>query len=185
MTQRYRLDSRQGRFQVQGFATGMLSVFAHSPTFAVRDYRGEVRLDDGAPGRMTLDVTVRADSLSLVDRVKDADRHEIEDRMRREVLEVTTYPEIRYEAADIAARATGRGQFTLRINGTLHLHGLTRAQPIDAEMHLFEDGLRIAGGCPLRMPDYGIRPVTALGGTIRLKDELKVTFDLAGLPEAP
>ena len=33
------------------------------------------------------------------------------------------------------------------------------------------------------MSEFGIRPVTALGGTIKLKDELKLSFDLAALPE--
>ena len=33
---------------MQAFAAGLLSAFAHSPTFAVRDYGGEVRLGSTA-----------------------------------------------------------------------------------------------------------------------------------------
>ena len=36
---RYRIDPGRSRFTVQAFATGLLSAFAHSPTFAVRDFR--------------------------------------------------------------------------------------------------------------------------------------------------
>src|SRR6185369_15711726 len=100
-------------------AAGMLSVLAHSPTFAVRDFLGEVRLDDGAPGRMTLSVVAKAESLDLVDRVSPADRREIEQRMRRDVLETSPYPEIRYEAQDVSSSLTGPGRFRLRINGQL------------------------------------------------------------------
>ena len=161
----------------------MLSVFAHSPTFAVRDFRGQVRLDDGAPGRMTLDVVVKSGSLVLLDQVRPADRSDIEGRMRSEVLEVSTYPEIRYEAQEVASIVTAPGRFRLRINGRLFLHGVTRPQEIDAEMRLFEDGLRLVGDCSLWMSDYHIKPVTALGGAIKLKDELKLSFELVGLPE--
>jgi hypothetical protein len=53
---------------------------------------------------------------------------------------------------------------------------------VDAELLVFNDGVRLAGRSVLRMSEYGIAPVTALGGAIRLKDELRVSFDLAGLP---
>jgi len=35
----------------------------------------------------------------------------------------------------------------------------------------------------LNMSEYRIKPVTALGGSIKLKDELKVSFHIAGIPE--
>ena len=108
MTMHYRLDPAQSRFSVQAFATGILSVLAHSPTFAVRDFRGHVRLDDGVPGRMTLDVAVKADSLVLTDQVPPADRRDIEGRMRGEVLETAAYPEIRYEAEDVSSSRSRR-----------------------------------------------------------------------------
>jgi hypothetical protein len=39
--------------------------------------------------------------------------------------------------------------------------------------------LRATGDFPLRQSDYEIRPVTAAGGTIKLKDELKLSFDIS------
>lgn len=183
MTMHYRLDPAQSRFSVQAFATGILSVLAHSPAFAVRDFRGHVRLDDGAPGRMTLDVAVKADSLVLTDQVPPGDRRDIEGRMRGEVLEIGAYPEIRYEAQDVSSSRIEPGKLRLRINGRLSLHGVTRPHPIDAEMRLYGDGLRLLGGCSLRISDYHIKPVTALGGAIKLKDELKIAFELVGVPE--
>jgi hypothetical protein len=34
------------------------------------------------------------------------------------------------------------------------------------------------------MSDYRIKPVTALAGSIRLKDDVKLSFDIGGLPQA-
>ena len=43
--------------------------------------------------------------------------------------------------------------------------------------------LRISGDFVLRQSDYGIKPVSFAGGALRLKDELKFTFDLVARQE--
>jgi polyisoprenoid-binding protein YceI len=183
MSARYSLDPGRSRFTVQAFATGVLSYFAHSPTFAVRDFRGEVRFEGEGIDRMSLELTVNADSLELLDRVSPADRREIEDRMLREVLEMAAFPEVTFRSADVTADPLSRGLYRVKIGGQLLLHGETRPLRVVAELRLFVDGLRLQGSCPLRMSDYRIGPVAALGGAIRLKDELAVSFDISGFPE--
>jgi polyisoprenoid-binding protein YceI len=185
MTARYRLDPGRSRFTVRAFAAGPLSFFGHSPTFAVRDFSGVIGFEGEEVKGMTLEMTINADSLELQDRVGDADRREIEGRMRREVLETAAFPEITYRSVHVAEEATSPGRYRLRIDGRLSLHGVTRPHPVVAELLVFEDGLRLRGESALRMSDYRIRPVTALGGAIKLKDELSLSFDLVGLPEGP
>ncbi len=184
MTTRYRIDASQSRFTVHADATGMLSVLGHSPTFAVGDYQGHVHFDDDHPGRINLDVVVRADSLVLTDHVSPADRRDIEQRMRAEVLETFHYPEIRYEAWDSSSVASRTAPFHVRMTGRLSLHGVTQPQPFDAEMRVFHDGIHLMGSCSLWMSRFQIKPVTALGGAIKLKDELKVSATIVALPEA-
>jgi polyisoprenoid-binding protein YceI len=184
MTARYRLDPGQSRFQVQAFATGMLSMLGHSPTFAVRDFSGVVGLDGPEVRSLAVDLSVRADSLDLLDQVKPADREEIDRRMRGEVLESARFPEIAFHLAEFTSEPTGHGHFRLFLGGRLALHGVTNPLGSDAELLLFPDSLLLRGACPLRMSAYRIRPVTALGGAIKLKDELRVSFDLVGMPEA-
>lgn len=180
---RYRIEPARSRFTVQAFAGGLLSVLAHSPTFAVRSFAGEIRLEDSAQS-LTLDLTIEAGSLELVDRASASDRREIERRMRDEVLEIGTYPEIACRAAAASARETGPGRYQLSLKGDLTLHGVTRPRPMEAELIVFADGLRLGGRDTLRMSTHGIRPVTAVGGTINLKDELAIIFDIAALPVA-
>jgi polyisoprenoid-binding protein YceI len=186
----YRLDPGRSRFTVQGFAGGLLSFLAHSPTFAVRNYAGELRLDGGTLRKARFEMTVRADSLELLDRVKPADREDIEGRMRHEVLESARYPEIRFEAGDVSADPTGEGQYRLRMSGRLTLHGVTNPVALDAQLFAYSDGVRLVGESPLRLSEYRIRPVTALGGAIQMDDRLRVAFDLVAWkdgrgPEGP
>jgi len=184
MAVRYRFDAALGRFTVQAFATGLLSALGHSPTFAVRDFAGAMGFEREEIGSMALELTARADSLDLLDNVRDGDRREITDRMRRDVLGSSTYTEIAYRSEDVSSDPIAPGRFRVRIGGRLTLRGATHPHRVVAEVQVFGDGIRLLGECPLRLSDYGIRPVTALGGTIKLKDELKVSFDLAGHPEA-
>jgi polyisoprenoid-binding protein YceI len=180
----YRIDPRQCRFSVQAFATGMLSFVGHSPTFAVHDFSGTIRSETDEIQGMKLELTINADSLVLENRFSASDRAEIEDRMRREVLETARYPEIVYRASPLSVEATARGRFRVRLNGPLSLHGMTHTYQTDAELFVYVDGVELRGSCPLRMSDYRIRPVTALGGAIKLKDDVRISFDLNGVPES-
>jgi len=185
MRVRYLFDPARSRFTVQAFATGMLSAFAHSPTFAVRAFRGELGFETGGPvpQHLAIDLAIPAAALELQDRVSPSDRREIHDRMRTEVLDQSAHSEIRYRAADVPCEPLDRGRYRLRVDGTLSLRGVTSPQPVDAELEIFEDGIRLSGGCSLPLSRYRIRPVTALGGTIRLKDELTLSFALVAWPE--
>jgi polyisoprenoid-binding protein YceI len=185
MTTLHRFDPGQSRFTVQAFASGMLSMLGHSPTFAVRDFAGFVRLDGPGVEGLYVELTARADSLELLDRLGAREREEIERRMRREVLETAAFPEITFHTVEFEAELVDRGHYRVFLGGRLTLHGVTRPQGIDAELLFDTDRLRLRGGCTVRMSAYGIRPVTALAGAIKLKDELKLTFDLVALREGP
>ena len=173
MTVRYQIDPSRSCFTVQAFATGMLSVLAHSPTFAVGEFAGRITLDDTVES-LRLEITVSA-----------ADRQEIESRMRREVLETAANPQVTLQAGVVESERVAAGQYRLRLSGRLSLHGVTEPVDIDAELSVYQDGVRLRGEFPLRLSDYRIRPVTALGGAIRLRDQLRVSFDLGAWQEAP
>jgi polyisoprenoid-binding protein YceI len=181
----FRFDPSQGRFTVQAIATGLLSFLGHSPTFAVRDFAGTVSIN-GSPERgLQLEATVRVSGLTVIDEVKPADRQEIEAMMHRDMRDTAKYPEVVYRASAAAAEAVAQGRYRLRINGRLSLHGVPREHEVGAELLVFGDGVRMRGASALRLSDCRIKPVSAVGGTIRQKDELQVAFDIAGLPEGP
>ena len=184
MTTRYRFDPGQSRFTAQAFAAGLLSFLGHSPTFAVRDFAGVVEFPDDLVANLRLELTVGAGTLSVADRVKPADRVEIEDRMRAEVLETAAFPEIAFRADAAGTEKLAPGRYRTALDGTLALHGAARPHRVGVELAVFADGLRLRGETAVRMSEFGIRPVTALAGTIRLQDEVRLAFDLVALPEA-
>jgi polyisoprenoid-binding protein YceI len=174
---RYRIDASRSRFTVKAFAGGLFSSFAHNPTIAIRDFEGEAEFAPDTLERASLRLKVNADSLELTDDVSDKDRKEIERMMREEVLQTNRYPDIIFESTDIAGNKISGGWYRVKMAGDLKLHGVTRKVTFDAQVWV-TDTLRAQGELPLRQTEYNIKLVSAAGGTIKVKDELKVSFDI-------
>ena len=180
MSVRYRIEVGVSKFTIRAYAAGMLSALAHNPTFAVRQYEGEVSVDPETGSDASLSLRIAAASLELLDEVSSRDREDIERIMREQVLDTSTYPTISYDSpiAVTSAKKDGGGQFDIALGGNLLLHGCTHRQPIHARAIVSPATLRAYGEFPVRQTDYGIRLVTAAAGTIKVKDELKCSFDI-------
>jgi polyisoprenoid-binding protein YceI len=175
---RYVINPTVSRFTVKVFATGLLSAFGHSPTIAIRDMQGEVRFNPLDVAQSSMHFAVRADSLTVAENVSDKDRREMENEMRERVLEVTKYPQIVYDAPRVSVKNTGEGQNDIVLLGQLTLRGVTRAQPLPAKIAVTGGLLRAFGEFSLRQSDYNIKPVSAVGGALKVKDEVKLAFDI-------
>ncbi|MGI8470039.1 MAG: YceI family protein [Pyrinomonadaceae bacterium] len=174
---RYRIDARRGSFKVRAFADGLLSFAGHSPTFAVRKYGGEINIDANGADSMLL--VARADSLSLLDKMSEKDSAEIENTMRENVLETSRFPEIIFVSKDVSMREISNGRFAVKANGNLSLCGETRPQTIEAEAEIENETIRARGEFVLKQSDFNIKPVKALGGTLKVKDEVNISFEIA------
>jgi polyisoprenoid-binding protein YceI len=180
---RYRIDAGRSQFIVQATASGLLSAFGHNPSIAIRGFGGDAKLVPGTLEAASLLMLVSADSLAVANKVSDKDRREIERMMHEEVLETTRYPEIVFMSANITGNQMRQGQYRVRINGNLSLHGVTRNCPIDAQVTVNEDNLRAQGEFSLRQTDYQISPISVVGGTLKVKDELKFSFDISAIAD--
>jgi polyisoprenoid-binding protein YceI len=178
-TVRYRIDAGQSRFAVQGSADGLLSMFGHDPVIAIRGFGGDVRFVPGTLESGSLLMLVQADSLAVVNKVSEKDRREMERGMREDVLETARFPEIVYMSTSVSVNRTGEDRYQVRIVGNLSLHGITREHAIDAQLMVKGSSLRARGEFSLRQTDYRIKPVSAVGGTLKMKDELRFSFDIA------
>ena len=58
------------------------------------------------------------------------------------------------------------------------MHGVTRNQPIAVRVALFGSMLRASGDFSLDQTDYNIKLVSVAGGALKLKDELKFSFEI-------
>jgi len=170
----YQIDRNTSRFTVRAFATGMLSALGHSPTIAVRDFSGAARLDP----EPSLKLRVRAESLEVADDIPSKDRREMERSMYQDVLQSEKYPEIVYESTGATLNQLSEGRWQANLTGSLTLRGVTRGENVAMQVTRMGDMLRAAGEFTLSQSNYGIKPVSVAGGTLKLKDELKFSFDI-------
>lgn len=174
----YLIDGRASRFTVRAFASGMLAAMGHNPTVGIRDFSGEMSFNPEKVEAGSLRLVVKAGSLSVQDDISDKDRREMERLMNQEVLETARFPEIRYEASDITVTRASEMLYSAALNGELTLHGVTRRQPIDARVTLLGSMLRASGDFTLDQTDYNIKLVSVAGGALKVKDELKFSFEI-------
>ncbi len=175
---RYRLDASRSRFVVQAFANGLFSMFGHNPTIAICGFGGDAQFELSTLGRASLLMLVTPDSFTVTDKVSDKDRREIERAMREDVLEIARYPEIVFMSKKTSAHPIAEGKHHVKITGDLTLHGATREHMVDANVTFNQDSLSAQGEFSLRQTDYNIKPVSIAGGTLKVKDQLKFSFDI-------
>ena len=174
----YRLDPRPSRLTIRVTAGGLLSAFGHNPIIGVRDFGGQAEFDPGSPDSAKLHVQIPAGSLEVLGDVNEKDRREIQQIMHQQVLESDSYPVIEFRSSEVKVTSTGAGQFRAEISGELSLHGVTRPQTIVARVTATGDRLRASGEFSIYQTEYGIQLVTVAGGALKVKDELKASFEV-------
>lgn len=175
---RFLIDKNASRFTVQAFATGLLSSFGHNPTIGIRDFEGEIQFIPETYDKASLHLSLKTTGLDVLDEMKSSDRKQLEQTMYEQVLEVQRFPGAVYESKDIKVEKPGNSPIVARVNGELTFHGVSQNQSIVARVADMGSVLRISGDFELRQSDFGVKPVSFAGGALRLKDQLKFTFEL-------
>ncbi len=176
---RFVIDASQGSITAQAFAEGIFSFAGHNPTFAARQFGGEIQLAANDAEVASMLVAVRTDSLWLIDDLNEKNRAEIEKAMREKVLQTAKFPEIYFVSKDVSMRQSANGKFTVKAIGTFSARGENQSQTIEAVAEISAAGIRATGEFFVRQSDFDIAQYKALGGTLKVKEEVKIRFDIA------
>lgn len=162
------IDAQRSTLTVRVYKSGLFSAFADNHVIRAPIASGSITLD----GALAVQIGVQSAALTVLDPDASAStRAEVQARMLGpEVLDSGTYPDIRFASTAVAAVNADRWSVT----GNLTLHGQTRSMTFAVTR---QDG-RFRGSVPLKQTDFGIRPIRIMGGTVNVKDELKVEFDI-------
>ena len=164
---RQAIDLQRSTLKVFVYKSGLFSAFGHNHIIAAPIEEGWVSPNPGG-----VEFRVLACKLRVLDPDVDADeRAKVQATMEGpEVLDCTKFPEIRFQST--AVEPAGADQWTVR--GTLLLHGQTR--PITVAVK--RQGTRYVGSAGLKQRDFGMTPVSVAGGTVKVKDEVKIEFEI-------
>lgn len=155
-------------FTIHVHKTGFLSGFGHNHTVTAPVTRGKID-----PKGLVVQIVVLTAEMKVVDpEVSASDRAEIQSTMLGpKVLDSAKFPEIRFTSIQIVPISAAR----YRVTGKLDLHGASR----DVTLEVTGGTERYHGQTKLKQTDFGIQPVAVAGGTIKVKDEIEIEFDIS------
>jgi polyisoprenoid-binding protein YceI len=162
------IDAERSTLTVFVDKSGLLSAFADDHIISAPIASGSISFE--AP--LAVEVRVRSANLKVLDPKLPAEkRAEVQARMLGpEVLDSGKFPDITF--ASTAVESVGADRWM--VAGRLTIHGETRPTTFSV---VRQDG-RFRGTVALKQRDFKIEPISILGGTVRVKDELKVEFDV-------
>jgi polyisoprenoid-binding protein YceI len=174
----YHLDPAKSVIQVHVSTAGALGFIGHAHLIETRIQEGKFLVYPGNPGKSTVEVEIEASALQVIDpKASSKDRTEIQATMQSDrVLGVKRYPKIVFKSVKIE-RVEGE---RLRITGNLTLRSQTNLVTVEASLEEAGARLRAAGTSQLKQTAFGIRPVSAGLGTVRVQDEVKISFEVYG-----
>ena len=175
----YRLGPESGRLLVNTTRTGLGAKAGHDLTIEVTRWHGRATVDPATPADALVAIEVEVESLEVregtggVKALTEADRAEIKKTLG-ETLNTAQHPTITFRSRRVDGSVAS---FTL--DGELTIMGITRPVTVQG---VVTDG-RVVGGATVVQSRWGIRPYSAFFGALRLRDEVKVDFDVALTPE--
>jgi polyisoprenoid-binding protein YceI len=160
-------SARQSTITIHVHKSGLFSVAGHNHTVIAPV--SKVSIDTQG---MAAEIVVLAKEMKVTDTdVSDKDRAQIQaDMLGPKVLNAEKFPQIRFKSLEIKPAGAGH----LRVTGMLELHGVS--QQITLEFTGGNDHYQ--GKTKLKQSNFGIEPVSAAGGTVKVKDELDLDFDI-------
>lgn len=162
------IDPAHSSVTLHVFKSGLFSAFADDHVIRAPIRKGT--LDQSAS--RSVEIVIDPRQLQVLDPNLSADsRDDVRKRMLGpEVLDADRFPEIRFRSTLV--KAAGADRWT--VEGDLTLHGQTHT--VSATVQSKEGGY--LGESVVRQRDFGIKPIRIAGGTVKVRDEVKIDFDI-------
>jgi polyisoprenoid-binding protein YceI len=137
--------------------------------------------------RSSVDISANAMSLKVTGR--DEPREDVPKVQQAmtgpEVLDVARFPSIRFRSRAVSGKRLSPGLYQLAVNGELWLHGATKPMTVPIRLEAHGDTLTGTGKMVIKQTEFGIQPVVAAGGLVKVEDEVTVSFRIVARAGTP
>ncbi|HXN51301.1 MAG TPA: YceI family protein [Candidatus Acidoferrum sp.] len=176
----YSIDSAQSKMEINVYKEGVFKAFGHDHLIAAKQLSGQVQFDAQKIDQSSVRLHVPAKSLAVVDPGEsEKDRRDVQSTMEGEkVLDVAKFPEITFTSTSVSVVKKTPAGWELTLSGKLKLHGVEKPVSFPLRVHAEAGELRGEGTVSILQTDYGITPVKVGGGSVKVKDKLKITFSI-------
>ena len=175
ITGTYELGPDAGRVLVKTGREGLAARAGHDLTLEITQWSARVTVPD-AEGGAAATLTAELDLSSLAVREGTGGAKPLSDKDRRDILGqarkiLGNAATASFTSTRVTTAATANGT----IEGTLTLHGTAR--PLTLQVTSPAPG-EFSGTATLRQTDFGITPYSGFFGTLKLKDEIAIEFEV-------
>lgn len=161
-------DATSATCHVYTFKEGLLSAVAHD--LKLRVDRWTIEHDDERVVATFDAASLRVEcamsrGVEAGDALSAKDKAETEENIRKDVLDTRRHREITFTSSRVTKRGDG-----YVVAGVLRIKGRERAITVPVE----REGATLVAHYALEQPDFGIKPFSAMLGTLKIKPEVQV-----------
>nr|WP_142280126.1 YceI family protein [Mycobacterium paraense] len=174
MTDLWTLTASDGELSIRTGVTGRAARMGHRLTIAMTRWEATVAWAGAEP--VTAELAVDVDSFEVlhgeggVKGLSGPEKVLVKSNALKS-LDAKRYPEIRFAADTIDKADDG-----YRLTGKLHIRGKSRKHVIDLRTTDLGDEWRMSVESTVRQTDYGVKPYSLLMGSVKVADEVSVSF---------
>ena len=179
----YSIDHAKSKLEINVYKAGLFKAFGHDHLVSASEISGRVDFDARKIENSSVSMKVVANSLSVIDPGEsEKNRSEIQTTMKSsQVLDVAKFPEITFLSTSVSVAKTTPEGWELTVAGKLNLHGVEIAVSLPLQFHVEGDQLVAAGEVFLLQTEYRITPVSVAGGSVKVKDKLRIGFTIVAI----
>ncbi len=174
----YRVDAGQSLVEIHVGKSGAFSFAGHKHEVVAPRVSGEVVADPEDLSRSAVSLAFEAAALQVTGKGEPAkDVPKVQEAMvGPQVLDAARHPAISFQSRTVTGRPGTAGAWELQVTGDLSLHGVTRPLTLPLRVEIAGETLTAHGTTVIRQKDFGMEPVSAAGGTVKVKNELAIDY---------
>ena len=175
----FRIDAASSLVVIEVRRAGPLARLGHDHVVASHDVQGYVAPKEGMADlyvpldRLIVDEPALRAKAGFDTKPSDADIAGTRENMRERVLEVERYPLALVTVSDVVPGADNSA-----VQLAITLHGITHTTRIPIRIRTRNDEIVVDGSSVVKQTDFGIAPLSILGGAIQVQDEVTLRFEI-------
>jgi len=166
----------RGYFRIHVGTGGLFGAFGHDHLIEATKIEGCAAIDSNDLPNSSIALMFPTAAIRVLDPDEAKDRPEVQKTMETQVLEISKYPEVKFESTRVERAGTAS---QLRVSGKLTIRDKTLPVVIPLTLAHQTDGTyRATGKFQFKQSAFGIKAVRVAGGTVKVKDALETEFDI-------
>jgi polyisoprenoid-binding protein YceI len=178
----YVIDASASAVRVHVGKSGVFGFAGHTHEVAAERFQGSVQADPDDLARSAVELSFETSGLKVsAEGEPGSDAPKVQDVMAGpKVLDVARFPAIQFRSQQVKGRKVAEGVYDLQVTGELTLHGVARSLTVPVRVELAGSTMTASGKVTLGQRAFGIEPVSAGGGTVKVRNELGIEFKIVG-----